>query len=99
MPARAREPSGRRVEVLCGQPEQKNGFRTCSAPRVTAAMLAAETRVRKSFTRSMCGPGGSRSEIASATSATDSELSWESSGWPCSSTLPMTRGWACAGRS
>jgi hypothetical protein len=32
MPARACEPSGTRVEVLCGQPEQKYGVRTGSGP-------------------------------------------------------------------
>jgi hypothetical protein len=46
MPARAREPSGRRVEVLCGQPEQKNGLRSWSDDSVTAAIEAAETRAR-----------------------------------------------------
>ena len=63
---------------MCGQPEQKNGLRTWSAPSVTAAMDAAETRFRYSYTRSMCGPAGRRSAMARATSATDSEPSSDS---------------------
>ena len=46
MPASARLPSGRRVDELCGQPEQKKGLRCWSADSVTAAIEAAETRER-----------------------------------------------------
>ena len=46
MPARARLPSGTRVEELCGQPEQKKGLRCWSELSVTAAMEAADTRAR-----------------------------------------------------
>ncbi len=50
MPASAREPSGTRVEVLCGQPGQKYGVRaigiTGEAERSLASMIASRSRMR-----------------------------------------------------
>ena len=39
MPASAREPSGTRVEVLCGQPEQKCGVRSAGTIGVAGGLL------------------------------------------------------------
>ena len=49
MPASAFEPSGTRVEVLCGQPEQKYGMRAAFARgRASAASFASRNFRRAS---------------------------------------------------
>ena len=40
IPAMAREPSGTRVEVLCGQPEQNQGMRSANAPLLVSSSMA-----------------------------------------------------------
>ena len=48
MPAMARLPSGTRVEVLCGQPEQKNGVRASLICVVAVTGLSnASSRARR----------------------------------------------------
>ncbi|KAG0730805.1 hypothetical protein G6F23_015931 [Rhizopus arrhizus] len=76
MPATARDPSGTRVDVLCGQPEQNQGLRSStSVGRATSRSLASMTarraamRARSSSDRSALS---SRAAMARAISAGDS---------------------------
>ena len=47
MPAMARLPSGTRVEVLCGQPEQKNGVRATLGGGAFSSLSLASRRARR----------------------------------------------------
>ena len=55
MPATAREPSGTRVLVLCGQPEQNQGVRSpdLSSSVASARSLAVMTAMRSSMRATM----------------------------------------------
>ena len=93
MPAIARLPSGSCVEMLCGQPEQKNGAR-CDLICGVAA-----TRSNDSSRDSRCANCGlplpissSRDRIARATSVGDNSPSLGNNGAPRSSLLPTTEG-------
>ncbi|MDT4843295.1 hypothetical protein FQZ97_772220 [compost metagenome] len=76
MPASARDPSGTRVEVLCGQPEQNQGLRSaemrgCAASRSLASITATRAAMR-ARTASGRSKRSSRRAMALAISAGDS---------------------------
>ncbi|MNK68906.1 hypothetical protein D3C87_882850 [compost metagenome] len=76
MPATAREPSGTRVDVLCGQPEQNQGLRSStSVGRLDSRSFASITASRAAM-RARSASGRSafsrRAAIARAISAGDS---------------------------
>ncbi|KAG0920036.1 hypothetical protein G6F31_020894 [Rhizopus arrhizus] len=73
MPAMPREPSGRRVDVLCGQPEQNQGLRsspTRGRARACSRPLMKSSRARMpSRTSSGNSNRSKRAAIALATIA------------------------------
>ena len=52
MPASARLPSGTRVDVLCGQPEQKCGVRWIGITDFSSARSLASRKARRVLIRS-----------------------------------------------
>ncbi len=99
MPATAREPSGTRVEVLCGQPEQKYGVRWNSLGFALPPSTRWAIRARRALTRSTSANASTRSAMASATSVAFSSPLARNSWRPASSCLPSTRGRRPCGRS
>ena len=94
MPAMARLPSGSRVEVLCGQPEQKNGVR-CEVIGAlpVAGWSKASRRARRCSSSGLWWPSRrSRATIAEATTVGFSSPSLGNSGAPSSSRLPTMLG-------
>ena len=92
MPAPTSEPSGTRVPVLWGQPEQKNGVRTACGLSVNASLAAVRAGARRSGGSTVVSTRRSGSTRPSAVSAPVSGIS----GWPSASRLPSTRGWSAA---
>ena len=105
-PASAHEPSGTRVDWLCGQPEQKYGVR-CSTSAARAADASCSRNIaRCSRTAWLSWNGAMRAAITRATSAGDSSPVGGNSHWcggaghsPLSSNLPTTRGRSPSGQS
>ncbi len=99
MPAIARLPSGTRVEVLCGQPEQKYGVRATLDGGAARSFSLASSRARR-----CCSSGDSppcfirRPAITMATPVGVSSPSLGRMIWPVSSVLPITSGRRSAGR-
>ena len=92
MPAIARLPCGRRVDVLCGHPEQKNGVR-----RMPMAGVVRRSKLSSRSTRSANGltsalRRSSRVVMARATKTGVSSPVLGKSGTAFSSVLPVTRG-------
>jgi hypothetical protein len=86
MPASARLPSGTRVEVLCGQPEQKYGVRLTPSAPLNGSFGGAE--VRQEAARSSAGNfGASHRTSAGAMREGRSSPSADSSGSPSRSGL------------
>ena len=103
MPAVARLPSGRRVDVLCGQPEQKYGWRTSSifgfASAASFALIQSTRAWSCSRRRGLSSRRSIRRAITRAIIAGVSSPAAGSSQSPCgrthspfSSNLPTTRG-------
>ena len=87
MPAMAREPSGTRVEVLCGQPEQNQGMRsaltsTTAMARSLAAITARRASRRAMMALSMPPSLRTRAAMALAISAGDRSALARSKVWP-----------------
>ncbi len=92
IPARACEPSGTRVEVLCGQPEQKYGVRTGSGPEAGGTTGASGSETSRPRPRKV------RPKIPTRREGRNSSISG-TSGRPSASCLPRMRGRRSAGRS
>ena len=92
MPATARLPSGTLVEVLCGQPEQKNGVRAIAGwwppPRAPSRRGTRGARRCAARGTEALEPAGDDPRDLVAVSS----LVSRSSGAPCSSDLPMITG-------
>jgi len=75
MPAMAREPSGTRVLVLCGQPLQNQGWRSASGACALNTCMERSLASRMAswaWTRAaMSLPSGSRPRLASRRAITD----------------------------
>ena len=98
MPAMARLPSGTRVEVLCGQPEQKNGVRATLGGGADSSFSLASRRARRCLSSGdspMCFI--SRPAITTATPVGVSSPSLGRMMRPVSSALPITSGRSLAG--
>ncbi len=94
MPAAAIEPSGTTVERLCGQPEQKYGWR--DSVSAAGRSRSASSRATRAVIDSSCRRLSSRlATIWAMRSASSSPLAG-TSGRPCSSRLPTTRGWSAS---
>jgi hypothetical protein len=91
MPAIARLPSGTLVEVLCGQPEQKNGVRaTGGAP--TARFLGFEAREALAILAAIRPGHQAAGDHHRATAVGVSSPSLGRIHAPLSSNLPITAG-------
>ena len=91
IPAPTSVPSGALTELLCGQPEQKNGARCAIGRGWLRAAISSSVRMRAS-TESIRTLRPSRAATTLAIeSASSSSVSGRSSA-PCSSRLPTTRG-------
>ena len=92
-PPWARLPSGTRVEVLWGQPEQKYGVRaTERASRARFARAFASRKAMRSRTAGEAWKWAMRGARARATSSGETSGKPGSSTRPDSSFWPMTRG-------
>ena len=99
MPAMARLPSGTLVEVLCGQPEQKNGVRATLGGGADRSFSFASRRARR-WRSSGDSPWCfiRREAITMATPVGVSSPSLGRMMRPVSSALPITVGRRSAGR-
>ena len=98
MPAMARLPSGTRVEVLCGQPEQKYGVRATLGGGAASSFSLASRRASRCWSSGespMCFI--SRLAITMATPVGVSSPSLGRMMRPVSSALPITSGRRSAG--
>ena len=59
MPATAREPSGRLVDVLCGQPEQNHGLRSVTTRGLASAFSFASMIASRACMRARMSAGSS----------------------------------------
>ncbi|CFM06253.1 Uncharacterised protein [Bordetella pertussis] len=60
MPAMPREPSGTRVEVLCGQPEQNHGLRSTTRRGRASACSRSAMKSRRAWMPARTSSGSSK---------------------------------------
>ena len=85
-------PSGALIELLCGQPEQKNGVRCAIGSVAGRPSIAASSRRRASTESSRTPRAARRAATARAIRSASRSSSRGSSGSPRSSVLPTMRG-------
>ena len=93
MPARAVEPSGTLVEVLCGQPAQKYGRRLTLSDSLLSSSGSVKSRTSARRSAKRCGKWRiSQSAVSSIRREGRSSPRLLTSGWPPASRLPRMTG-------
>ena len=94
-----RLPDGTLVEVLCGQPAQKCGMRSITAVVRARRASCSASRRKAASTWGSDVHAAIRAPIKRASKVALNSLYSGTSGAPCSSLLPITRGRRAAARS